>query len=107
MRMTLATVLLAAVAPGAAAQSLVLKANMDVLRCGLPDAGARLAPAGTSTIRALVCRVSQRSRASGERKPSMARTQGAGIAALLRRPRTKPGEGLQPPERDERWLTRH
>src|SRR5437773_2418414 len=43
MRMTLATVLLAAVAPGAAAQSLVLKANMDVLRCGLPAAGARLA----------------------------------------------------------------
>jgi len=44
---------------------------------------------------------------SGKRKSSMARTQGAGIAALFRRPRTQPGEDLQRPERGGRWWTRH
>src|SRR6266540_6822520 len=37
----------------------------------------------------------------------MARTQRAGVAALRRRPRTKPGEDLQPPERGIHWLTGH
>jgi predicted exporter len=54
---------------------------------------------------------------SGKRKSSMARTQGAGIAALFRRLRTsrfalaprlrRSGEDLRQPERGGRWWTRH
>jgi predicted RND superfamily exporter protein len=44
---------------------------------------------------------------SDERKSSLVRTQGAGIAALLRRLRTDQGEDLQPSERRGRWWTRH
>jgi hypothetical protein len=36
---------------------------------------------------------------SGERKPSLARTQGADRAHARPRPRTPPGAGLQPPEK--------